>query len=94
MVWDNTHVSDEPARSGLSAKATLTIALAGIGATFIAAIASSWPAGNQDKTIAAQARATDKVELRGVIDKAETALLRAQAGVGGLESPVFDRPPV
>ena len=67
MVWDNTHVSDEPARSGLSAKATLTIALAGIGATF--AIASSWPAGNQDKTIAAQARATDKVELRGVIDK-------------------------
>ena len=30
MVWDNTHVGDEPAGSGLSAKATLTIALAGI----------------------------------------------------------------
>lgn len=72
----------DPAEKNRRSPAT-AIAVAGIVATLIAAIASSWLTGHQqatqqDKTLAAQARATDKVELRGVVDQAATRLVRTQ----------------
>jgi hypothetical protein len=80
-------MADRDTKAGLSPKASLTIALAGIAATLIAATASSWLTGHlqgvqQDKNLAAQANASDKVELRGVVDRAESAILHVQEGLG------------
>lgn len=83
-------MADDPSQGGLSPKASLTIALAGIAATLVAAFSSSWLTGHQqaslqDKNLAAQANAFDKRELRGVVDEAASALLRAQAEVTKIE---------
>jgi hypothetical protein len=76
-------MADRPANEGHSSRATVIIALVGIAATLIAAIGSSALTGHQqtvlqDKNLAAQTEATDRAELRGVIDEAERALLKAQ----------------
>jgi hypothetical protein len=83
-------MADPPRKDGLSPKASLTIALAGIAATLVAALASSWLTGHQqstqqDKNLTKQVRATDTAELRGVADRAESALLHAEAGVNDEE---------
>jgi hypothetical protein len=81
-VWENCVVGEPPPSSGLSPRASLTIALAGILATLVAAIAASWLTGHQqsdqqDKSQAAQLAASDRAELRAVIDQANLALLRS-----------------
>jgi len=82
-------VATKQPRDGLSPKASLTIALAGIAATLVAALASSSITGRQQqhlqgRNLAAQATATDKVELRRIVDRAENAILRADKSTAHL----------
>ena len=79
-----------PSNRGLPTRATVAIAIAGILATLIAAVASSAITGCQqsnlqDKNLKAQAAATDKVELRAVVDQATGAIERARQALLAIE---------